>query len=566
MTDRNRRWNCGSRWLSSETAGPPEQSVAPDHDYYLPEQSHFVDRADVALNHAARVTATFLARWADRFEAYVLRSPPRPRQQGALPRDAEQRDEMIEGVLDWIERHSVEYLAVINLYRKDELILEQSDGIPGFLVHSRAEFLELQDAWERAGLPCTLYYRASQQRVVVEPVAMHGGTVRVSKRYSPLRWDARQMSSIGEAPPIPTEPERAVSFDRARKRFMSALRHRSAELSEPGCERGPAPDPALQGLLREVVLVVPWSSQDLPSNSHAEHATMSASVTTGGNGAIPSAQDQPDDSSEEAPAMDPYPRERPPDGAPPRGYHYYLPEWVYVRAGSGFAYVRAYQVTVRTVARWSDRFEAYLDLPHHVIEMSQDQERRREGVLPTSPEERVRTLGDIFTWFDRSNAPMGARIVNLYAGDETLLDQHDGVPGPLMLTAEQFTELQAAWAQADLPRDLYYLERNQRSVVEPIKYEGRVIRSYRRYTPLEWAQRDLQAIARMQVPAPAARAESFARACDRFAEAIRLRIAELSEPGQVLDPSALNGLERLLLRVELAALYARNPRHLLSSI
>jgi hypothetical protein len=61
----------------------------------------------------------------------------------------------------------------------------------------------------------------------------------------------------------------------------------------------------------------------------------------------------------------------------------------------------------------------------------------------------------------------------------------------------------------------------------------------------------------LSIPDEKERAEEFARACDRFVLALRLRFHELIEPGQERDEEEIQRLHKLRQEVVAAARRAR---------
>jgi hypothetical protein len=222
---------------------------------------------------------------------------------------------------------------------------------------------------------------------------------------------------------------------------------------------------------------------------------------------------------------------------PPAGRAYYLPEGYYFGLEADFTPERLQEattllkqaafVTVRCVAQWADRYVAYPFL-HEGIP---PEEWQRAGALPTDEQARAALIADLFAWFERLDVWLNIAEVDLYQGEEAIFYQHNGMPGLLILTAEQFAEVQAAWEREGLPRDLYYPLSEERVVVEPTEQdEGRVILAYRRYSPLCWALRDEAVIAALRVPSEEERKQAFTEAWMQFMGTINCRLAELREP------------------------------------
>lgn len=129
------------------------------------------------------------------------------------------------------------------------------------------------------------------------------------------------------------------------------------------------------------------------------------------------------------------------------------------------------------------------------------------------------------------------------------MDAHDGFPGPLQLTPEQFAMVQEHLLEADLPRDLYFPLLEQREVVEPAESNGGIVRQLHVYSPQQWAHRDAAAIAARRVPAEDERRRAFDRAYDAFKRALMLRLGELREPGARPEAEEVRDLEDLFVQV-----------------
>jgi hypothetical protein len=229
---------------------------------YLPEDDYFDHDSVVPLNVAARVTARCLARWADRYRARRLTGSD-PIREGYLPGDASARETEIADVMGWL-MEQVGYRvfeACLSLHHEDIWLLDAHDGFPGSLFLLPDQFAELQDCWERYGLPRDLYYPSQERRVVVEPVERYGGVFRVYQRYSPRRWANRDLAMI-QAIRVPSDPERAESFIRSCEEFARRLLLRRFELSEPGRERDDDEIKALLELQRDTYAVAHRARQE----------------------------------------------------------------------------------------------------------------------------------------------------------------------------------------------------------------------------------------------------------------------------------------------------------------
>lgn len=200
---------------------------------YLPEGAYLYDGAGtVRAEVVARVTARCVARWSDKYDVRIVNPPVQEKSGRLTPGDA--AAQTIDAVFDWLDSMDASpYAVAFTLYRDGTPLLDQSEGFPGTLMLSRAQFLALQDCWEEQMLPRDLYFPADQQRVVVEPVRGFGGVYRTEKRYTPRQWEQRAQASATFAS-VPAEDERARAFLSAWTSFSNALMLRILQLSEPG--------------------------------------------------------------------------------------------------------------------------------------------------------------------------------------------------------------------------------------------------------------------------------------------------------------------------------------------
>jgi hypothetical protein len=166
-----------------------------------------------------------------------------------------------------------------------------------------------------------------------------------------------------------------------------------------------------------------------------------------------------------------------------------------------------------------------------------------EGPLPETEEAREAFVHELFVRFAQHDPKERAPEMSLRLGERWVLDAHDGFPGPLQLTTDQFTTLQDRLEQAGFLRDLYYPVLQQREVVEPARSPfGSVIRGLMLYSPRDWATRDAEAIAALEVPTEEQRRQRFAEALTNFRQQVLLRLVELREPG---DPYRFDETEAL---------------------
>lgn len=217
----------------------------------------------------------------------------------------------------------------------------------------------------------------------------------------------------------------------------------------------------------------------------------------------------------------------------PEGYELYLPEPAYFRDTPGFPREHAARVIARCIAQWASQYAAF----------SLRGERVRQGQLPNEPSARMALIDELFDWLTawlvNAGHPVSAIGLRLYREGEhpeILLDQEHGLPASsLVLEATQFAVLQDTLANEGLPRDLYFPEREQRVAVEPVEVDGRVIRSYVAYSPIEWTRRSASDVALLPVPNEAERRTALRESCRSFANALSWRLRELNDPGNDRD-------------------------------
>ncbi len=228
-----------SKHRYAPVAGPPTLPPPPGYEYYLPEYFYlFGDRRIARLaGTAARVSAAQIARWSDRYRGRIFGRQP-AEVEGSLSGPPDARAEQILEMLGRLEagtKSGTPYEYGLELSSEGACLLDQYDGFPGILALTPAQFAELQRVWIFHGLPSDLYYPASEQRTVIEPVEAHGGLVRAHRRYTPQYW-ARRGTTTDTSARFPSEEERQEAFSKACRQFLRAIRLRMAELLEPGRE------------------------------------------------------------------------------------------------------------------------------------------------------------------------------------------------------------------------------------------------------------------------------------------------------------------------------------------
>jgi len=173
----------------------------------------------------------------------------------------------------------------------------------------------------------------------------------------------------------------------------------------------------------------------------------------------------------------------------------------------------------------------------------------RQGVLPVGREQRVLYLEEILNWLENVTDDISVAELILYEQDRCIFNGHDGFPGNLILTAEQYTSLQQCWEAEHMPNDLYYPVIQQRVVVEPTPFLGTVIRLQKKYGPRAWEHRDSASIEALQVPSEDERRKRFQAACSLFSIALSVRQMELREAGHPDKGGAIKALGEVNQRV-----------------
>lgn len=183
------------------------------------------------------------------------------------------------------------------------------------------------------------------------------------------------------------------------------------------------------------------------------------------------------------------------------------------------------RVTFEILSRWSDRYEAYgRSTPRSRI----------SGALPKTRNARMETLGRAWEWIGSLGVCPREVALNLFKNSQLVLDQHDGIPGTLVLAESQFASLRRGLKQAGLSEALYYPAAEQVTITEIEEHYGGVVRVQRRYSPAQWSRREPPSQT-LAVPAERERREALIQASKCYFEALSLRDLELREPGKPLD-------------------------------
>jgi hypothetical protein len=215
--------------LPHDDKGPPDTNS----HIYRPEYYYFSNGDKERFKVAVKATEVYAARWADSYVASNMRDPS-TRKEGVLLGGPSDRQQVIRDVLDWLEgqTNSIHEQA-LSLFRGGDFLLDQHDEVPGDLNLSSSEFEQLQDEWNRLGLPRDLYYPIEEQKLVIEPAEAYGTVIRSQRAYTPLQWLHRNETSTKELR-VPDEAERVERFVREANEFMQSLGRRMYEINEPG--------------------------------------------------------------------------------------------------------------------------------------------------------------------------------------------------------------------------------------------------------------------------------------------------------------------------------------------
>lgn len=205
----------------------------------------------------------------------------------------------------------------------------------------------------------------------------------------------------------------------------------------------------------------------------------------------------------------------------------------------------AVRTTIQQIAQWADEYHVYTRFGP----ASYDDQGSLEGTGRERSEKIVQVL-DRLLHVTGAVLTFGSPVAfALNKGGRTILDQHDGIPGILYLTPQQYTELQEAWRSQGLPADLYYPETLQHIAVEPTEHYGGVFLINRRYSPLLWQHRDEQALKALYVPSEEERRSRFDEERQAFTMNVMRRVHELQEPGRAPNQEEIAWLGQLIRMV-----------------
>lgn len=174
---------------------------------YAAELFYLQDRHEVPFQEAVLVTATTVAQWCTHFHARLLSSPQGytevTEKAGRLPSEAPDRERFVAGLVRWLFEHStVEEMFYLFLDdrpvpQKDRIARFQhpDDTCCWFLNLAENEFVMLQEAWRRSGLPADLFYPAHAMHCIPYPgrslKSKLWRALGAKRVYTPLQWQAK---------------------------------------------------------------------------------------------------------------------------------------------------------------------------------------------------------------------------------------------------------------------------------------------------------------------------------------------------------------------------------------
>lgn len=171
----------------------------------------------------------------------------------------------------------------------------------------------------------------------------------------------------------------------------------------------------------------------------------------------------------------------------------YIPELYYLQDQSDFPFRKAVLMTATTVSHWSSHYCAKLIAPRS----KRMAPKSKSGSLPPNTEEREALVAELVSWlFENSLADELFYLVLddepvLQSGQVAKFDHHDDTGSwALDLAENEFAELQAAWKERGLPKDLFFPQGNAFCLPYPgAGLKARLLRSMgvkKCYTPRQW--------------------------------------------------------------------------------
>lgn len=175
----------------------------------------------------------------------------------------------------------------------------------------------------------------------------------------------------------------------------------------------------------------------------------------------------------------------------------YAAELFYWQDQESFPFERAFLVTARTVAQWCTHYQAKLVIPTRNYAGAIE----KRGTLPSESAERASFITELAQWIF-ANSEIN-ELFCLFLDNQPIVpqanrvakfDHHDDTCcWALNLTEIEYTILQHAWSENDLPTNLFYPQ--QETVCAPYPGSGlkakvlRLLGAQRCYTPMQWQTR-----------------------------------------------------------------------------
>ncbi|MDP2655830.1 MAG: hypothetical protein Q8P17_04950 [bacterium] len=182
----------------------------------------------------------------------------------------------------------------------------------------------------------------------------------------------------------------------------------------------------------------------------------------------------------------------------------YLPELHYFFDQKDFPTEKATVITAKKVGEWCTYYKAALITP---VQGMKDTER--EGKFPLQPIEKQQFIHDLIAWLISSSVPMTSNhLFTLFLDDSEILRAYkprkfshpdDTCCWDMTLTEPQFQELETAWEDNGLPRDLFYEEGKGTEIIKPpgliARFFGKLgftSKNSKVYSPKRWEKKQQQ--------------------------------------------------------------------------
>lgn len=174
----------------------------------------------------------------------------------------------------------------------------------------------------------------------------------------------------------------------------------------------------------------------------------------------------------------------------------YFPELYYFFDTKNFPIDKAELVTAKKISEWCIFYKAGLVTAKQGIK-----EKIQEDKLPDTIEEKHKMIQQLFDWIN-SNSQDNS-LFTLFLNDKEIInngvelnkfDHHDDTCCWILnLLEQEFKELQNAWQEAGLPKNLFYLEGTETKIIKPNGLIGTILTKFgftiensKIYTPKRW--------------------------------------------------------------------------------